>query len=236
MRRVPLAEEIRRTRPDVTDPEGAIASGLVRVDGVVVHNARSMVRPGCAIVVERPADLRGSAKLRAALDRFRVDVTGLVCVDVGASTGGFTTVLLERGATRVYAVDVGHGQLLGSLRQDDRVVNLEATNVADVTAELVPEPVGLVTIDVSYLSLGDAVSQLSGLAFERGCVLVGLVKPMFELALATAPIDEASLGIAIDRAGTAIASCGWEVVATAPSPVPGGKGAIEGFLHARVAR
>ena len=107
--------------------------------------------------------LRGSAKLAAALDAFGIDVAGRLCLDVGASTGGFTSVLLERGAARVYAVDAGHGQLLGSLRQDARCVNLEATNVGDLTVALVPDVIDLVTVDVSYLALREAVRQLSAL-------------------------------------------------------------------------
>src|SRR5688500_13810486 len=123
-------------------------------------------------------ELRGSAKLRWALDRFDVDPGGRVCLDVGASTGGFTTVLLERGATRVYAVDAGHGQLLGSLRQDPRVTNLEATNVGDLSTALVGDPIDLVTVDVSYLALSAAVAQLASVDLASGAILLGLVKPM----------------------------------------------------------
>jgi len=103
------------------------------------------------------APLRGEAKLRAALSGFGVGVTGRVCLDLGAAAGGFTRVLLEAGAARVYAVDAGFGQLLGSLRQDPRVVNLEATNVAALDTALVPDAIELVTIDVSYLALAAAV-------------------------------------------------------------------------------
>ncbi len=234
MRRITLAEELRRTRPDVVDPEAVIASGLVRVDGVVVHNPRSKVRPGCAIVVERPADLRGSAKLRAALDGFGIDVSDRICLDVGAAAGGFTTVLLERGAARVYAVDAGHGQLLGSLRQHPRVVNLEATNVADLNDVLADEAIDLVTVDVSYLPLRDAVSQLGGVRIRRGCPLVGLVKPMFELALPTAPTDDATLAEALRRAEEGIDRAGWRVRGSMPSPVTGAKGARELFVHAEL--
>ncbi|MEX2394744.1 MAG: SAM-dependent methyltransferase [Actinomycetota bacterium] len=177
--------------------------------------------------------LRGSIKLRPALDLFGIELSQKTCLDVGASTGGFTSVLLERGAARVYAVDAGHGQLLGSLRQDPRVVNLEATNVGELTDALVPDAIGLVTVDVSYLSLGLAVDQLAHLAFAPGAELIGLVKPMFELRLDHAPTDDASLEEATRLAVTAIETSGWEVVATMPSTVRGAKGAIEGFIHAR---
>jgi 23S rRNA (cytidine1920-2'-O)/16S rRNA (cytidine1409-2'-O)-methyltransferase len=178
-------------------------------------------------------ELRGSVKLRAALDAFAVDVLERIGLDVGASTGGFTTVLLERGAKHVYAVDAGHGQLLGSLRQDPRVTNLEATNVGELSRELVPDALDLVTIDVSYLSLGSAVEQLAPLAFASGADLIGLVKPMFEMRLDHAPTDDASLEEATRLAVGAIEGAGWDVVATAPSTVRGAKGAIEGFVHAR---
>ena len=179
--------------------------------------------------------LRGSAKLTAALDRFGVDVAGRVCLDVGASTGGFTSVLLERGAERVYAVDAGHGQLLGSLRQQARVVNLEATNVGTLTREHVPDPVELITVDVSYLSLRGAVEQLDGIDVVPGAELIGLVKPMFELGRSTAPTDADSLDEAVEEASEGLVGAGWDVVATMASPVTGAKGAIEGFVHARKA-
>jgi 23S rRNA (cytidine1920-2'-O)/16S rRNA (cytidine1409-2'-O)-methyltransferase len=176
--------------------------------------------------------LRGSRKLAAALDAFALDVAEKVCLDVGASTGGFTTVLLERGARRVYAVDAGHGQLLGSLRQDARVVNLEATNVGDLDRQLVGEVIGVVTVDVSYLSLREAVTQLDRLEFAPDVQLVGLVKPMFELGLGEAPTDDVRLDRAIEVATRGVEASGWTVLATMHSPVTGAKGAVEGFIRA----
>ena len=149
-------------------PAGRIAAGEVLVDGVPVTNPRSRLRAG-ARVTRRPAtSLRGSAKLRAALEAFAVDVAGRVAMDVGAAAGGFTTVLLEAGARRVYAVDAGHGQLLGSLRQDARVVNLESVNIGELDRERVPDPIDVVTIDVSYLSVAAAVTQLDRIALAPG--------------------------------------------------------------------
>lgn len=178
-------------------------------------------------------DLRGSIKLRAALDRFAVDVRGRTALDVGAAAGGFTAVLLERGADRVYAVDAGHGQLLGSLRQDRRVVNLESTNVGDLSPALVPDAVDLVTIDVSYLSLSEAIAQIGAVVLAPGADLIGLVKPMFELKLASAPGDRESLDRALAAAVAGAESAGWNVAGTMDSPVAGAKGARELFLHAR---
>lgn len=178
--------------------------------------------------------LRGGAKLAAALDTFGIEIRDTVCLDVGASTGGFTTVLLERGARRVYAVDVGHGQLLGSLRQNVRVVNLEATNVADLDLRLVPEAVDVVTVDVSYLALREAVAQLDRINIRSGAVLIGLVKPMFELGLPTAPTRTEDLDRAIELARAGLEGSGWRVGGLMHSPVRGAKGAIEGFVNARL--
>jgi 23S rRNA (cytidine1920-2'-O)/16S rRNA (cytidine1409-2'-O)-methyltransferase len=177
--------------------------------------------------------LRGEPKLRAALSGFGVLVEGRVCLDLGAAAGGFTRVLLDAGATRVYAVDAGFGQLLGSLRQDPRVVNLEATNVGALDARVIPEPIEIVTVDVSYLALAAAVAQLDRIAIAPGAELIGLVKPMFELRLATAPVDPVLVEAATVRAAAGIAAAGWQVVGTMPSPVVGGRGAVEALLHAR---
>jgi 23S rRNA (cytidine1920-2'-O)/16S rRNA (cytidine1409-2'-O)-methyltransferase len=182
------------------------------------------------------APLRGEAKLRAAIAEFGVLVADCVCLDLGAAAGGFTRVLLEAGARRVYAVDAGFGQLLGSLRQDPRVVNLEATNVAALDARLVPEAIEVVTVDVSYLALAAAVAQLDRITIAPGAELIGLVKPMFELRLATAPSDPATVAQAADRARAGIAAAGWEVLGVMPSPVLGGRGAVEALLHARRSR
>jgi len=179
------------------------------------------------------APLRGEAKLRAALDGFDVRAAGRICLDLGAAAGGFTRVLLEAGAMRVYAVDAGFGQLLGSLRQDPRVVNLEATNVAALDTRLVPDAIDVVTIDVSYLALAAAVAQLDRITIAPDAVLIGLVKPMFELRLATAPSDAISVDAATERAASGIAAAGWRVIGTMPSPVLGGRGAVEALLHAR---
>ena len=139
--------------------------------------------------------MRGEAKLAAALAALRVDVHG-TAVDVGAAAGGFTRVLLGAGAQRVYAVDAGHGQLLGSLRADPRVVNLEGVNLGVL---VIDEPVDLVTIDLSYLALADAVPQLERLDFAADAHLIALVKPMFELhAPAPPPQPERAVPLACD--------------------------------------
>lgn len=182
------------------------------------------------------APLRGEAKLHAALTGFGIDVDGRVCLDLGAAAGGFTRVLLDAGAARVYAVDVGFGQLLGSLRQDPRVLNLEATNVSKLDTRLIPEVIEVVTVDVSYLALAAAVAQLNRIELAGDADLVGLVKPMFELRLPTAPTDPLSVDEATERAAIGIEAAGWSVIGAMPSPVLGGRGAVEALLHARRAR
>jgi 23S rRNA (cytidine1920-2'-O)/16S rRNA (cytidine1409-2'-O)-methyltransferase len=177
--------------------------------------------------------LRGEVKLQAALDNFQVSVAGRVALDVGASTGGFTRVLLRAGATRCYAVDAGHGQLLGSLRCDSRVVNLESTNLGDLNRRLVPEVIGVITMDLSYLSLAFAVPQLDRIAIADDADLVVLVKPMFELGLPALPEEGVLLEKAVVRAIQGVELGRWKVLGQMESPVRGAGGAIEFFLHAR---
>jgi len=135
--RVPLRslrDELVRTHPSINDPDAAIARGAVVVDGRVVTNPASLVPVGAAITLRKDLPLRGEAKLEAALAAFDVAASGRTALDVGAAAGGFTRVLLNAGAQREYAVDAGHGQLLGSIRQDARVVNLERVNLAELNA------------------------------------------------------------------------------------------------------
>lgn len=182
---------------------------------------------------EERSPLRGEAKLEAALREFQVPVLGRVALDAGAAAGGFTAVLLRHGASRVYAVEAGFGQLLGSLRQDPRVVNLERTNLGDLDRRRVPDRVEVVSLDLSYLSLADAVPQLASLDIAGEADLVALVKPMFELHLPRPPADQARLRDALDRAIAGIEAAGWPVAGSIPSPVTGQGGAHEFLVHGR---
>jgi 23S rRNA (cytidine1920-2'-O)/16S rRNA (cytidine1409-2'-O)-methyltransferase len=228
-----LREELVRRNPRLDDPDAAIYAGRVLVDGRIVTNPASQVRPGAAIRICVPQPLRGEAKLEAALEVFAVDPRGCVALDAGAAAGGFTRVLLRHGARRVYAVDAGHGQLLGSLRQDPRVVDLEATNLGVLTPEVVPDAVDLVTLDLSYLALADAVPQLDRLRLACEVDAIALVKPQFELGLARPPGDGATIAEAVARARAGFEAAGWCVVGACESPVTGSRGAVEHLLHAR---
>jgi 23S rRNA (cytidine1920-2'-O)/16S rRNA (cytidine1409-2'-O)-methyltransferase len=237
-RLVPLAEALRAQHPGLaaTDAAAAVAEGRVTVDGRPVLGLEARVPATSPVVVAAPPRLRGSAKLAGALDHFGVAAAGRVALDAGAAAGGFTAVLLERQAARVYAVDAGHGQLRGTLRQDPRVVCLERTNLADLDRNRVPEPVDLVTLDLSYLSLAAAVPQLERVAVASGADLVALVKPMFELALPEPPTDPARLRDALHAARDAIARGPWDVVGHVESAARGARGTIEYFVHARRGR
>jgi 23S rRNA (cytidine1920-2'-O)/16S rRNA (cytidine1409-2'-O)-methyltransferase len=228
-----LRDELLRMHPSITDPDETIARGSVLVDRRPVTNPASLVREGAAITLHLDVPLRGEAKLRAALDAFALDVAGRTALDVGAAAGGFTRVLLDAGVRRVYAVDAGHGQLLGSLRQCPSVVNLEGTNLGDLTPELVPETIDVVTLDLTYLALAVAVPQLDTLHLAEPVEAVALVKPQFELGLSRPPTDDEALHAAVDRAAEGFDRAGWRVLDTIRSPVTGGRGATEFLLHAK---
>ncbi len=190
------------------------------------------------VEVPEPYVSRGGHKLAAALDRFGIDPGDRVCLDVGASTGGFTDVLLQRGARRVYALDVGRGQLAESLRADPRVVSMERFNARDLTAETLPEPVSLATMDVAFISsrllLGPVISTFRG---DRGDVVV-LVKPQFEAGRGEVPggvVRDPAVHERVVREVSATAvGLGLDVRGSIPSPVLGPEGNREFLLWARV--
>ncbi len=228
-----LIAELARRHPRLGDPGALIAGGEILVNGFPRTNPASLVNASDAITVRPQRSLRGAAKLAHALSAFGVDVDRRVGVDVGAAAGGFTQVLLAAGAARVYAVDAGHGQFRGELQQDPRVINLERTNLGQLTTELVPEPVDVVTIDLSYLSLAAAAPQLEVLDFAPAVDLIALVKPVYELGLATMPEDDRVISAAVRHAADGLEIAGWLVNAAERSPVRGARGAIEWLLHAR---
>lgn len=229
-----LLELLERKHPPVEDAEAALSEFRVTVDGAVVTNPDSMVRSDARVVVKPAKQPQGVRKLGHALDHFGIDPTDWSALDLGACTGGFTMAMLQRGASRVAAVDVGFGQLLGSLQQDERVLNLERTNVGDVTPELIGGHPHLIVVDVTKLSLREVGRQIAAAGVPApGTHLVGLVKPMFELGWGELPTTDADLAEALRQAADGLAEEGWEVVDTMQSEVRGHRGAVEFFIHAR---
>jgi 23S rRNA (cytidine1920-2'-O)/16S rRNA (cytidine1409-2'-O)-methyltransferase len=231
-RTVSVLSRVRALHPELAEPEAAIRRGRVLVEGVPALNPRRLVPADQPLVVLPDPVPRGTRKLGPTLDRLRIDVRGAVALDAGAAAGGFTSALLEAGAARVYAVDVGYGQLVGSLRQDGRVVVLERTNVADLTTEVVTKPLDLITLDLSYVSVARAVPQLHRVTLRSDAHLVALVKPMFELGVGTLPPPDRWQD-AIDHAVAGVAGAGWRVEEVVRSPILGARGAVEFFLYAR---
>jgi 23S rRNA (cytidine1920-2'-O)/16S rRNA (cytidine1409-2'-O)-methyltransferase len=212
----------------------------VRVEGAVVDKAGKAVPADASVEVvsaDHPWVSRGGVKLAAALDTFGVSPAGKRCLDVGASTGGFTHVLLERGATQVVALDVGRGQLDWRLRQDPRVVVKDGVNARYLGRGDVPGPFGLVTVDVSFISLRLVLPALVPLLAE-GADLVVLVKPQFEagrtqVSKGGVVRDPAVREEAIERVLAAARDLGLDCVARIPSPIPGPAGNVEEFAHLR---
>ena len=159
-----------------------VLAGGVSVDGIMVDKPAKLVSLDARIEIVRPASFvsRAGDKLAAALDAFHIDPRGAIGLDVGCSTGGFTDCLLQRGATRIYAIDVGYGQFEWKLRQDSRVVLLERTNIRYVDRAAVPEPIDLAVIDVSFISLTLVLPAVVYL-LNSGAMVVALVKPQFEV-------------------------------------------------------
>ena len=214
----------------------AIAAGLVTADGRVVAKAS---QPLCAdarieAVAPYPWVSRGGVKLAAALDHFRVDPAGRACLDVGASTGGFTDVLLARGARRIVAVDVGHGQLHPRIAAEPRIVSFEHRDARELAPADLDEPVSLVVADVSFISLTLVLPTMLRLTADDAD-LVALVKPQFEGAPTKKGIvrDADARAAALARVVYCLDALGWSVTGTMASPIAGGDGNIEALLHAR---
>jgi len=229
---VPLSTRIRGLVRDSHELEALIQRGELLVDGMPVRSPRAIVPAESSVVIATPKELRGREKLASALRDLRVDAADAVALDAGAAAGGFTQALLEAGVRRVYAVDVGFGQLRGSLRQDPRVVVLERTNVAELDERRIDTPVDVIAMDLSYLPVASAVDQLRDVPKAHSAQLVALIKPMFELGLPQLPA-EGRLGEAVLRAVNGVTAAGWDVVRVVESRILGSHGAVEFFLHAR---
>ncbi len=215
--------------------------------GEVYSGTQRLDKPGLTLPADTPLELkgqpqpwvsRGGVKLAHALEFFGIDPSGRVALDIGASTGGFTDVLLERGAARVYAVDVGRGQLAWKLRRDPRVVVLERTNARNLMRALVPEIIDLITCDVSFIGLEKALPAALALAAPRAW-LVALIKPQFEAGKGRVGkggvVRDAALHKEVcDRiAAWLSAQPGWRVLGLTESPILGPKGNKEFLIAGR---
>ena len=231
-----VARGLYQTRSRARD---AILRGTVMVNGAPARRPAQSLGAGDDVRIQDPGQdyvSRAALKLLHALDHFKMDVRGKTCLDLGASTGGFCQVLLERGAARVYAIDVGHGQMAIS---DPRLRVIEGLNARDVTKEHVPETVNFLTCDVSFISLLLALPPALSLA-ERGAGLVALIKPQFEVgrqALGKGGIvsDEAAKQEACQRISAFLEGAGWKVLGLATSPIAGGDGNEEFLIAAEKA-
>jgi 23S rRNA (cytidine1920-2'-O)/16S rRNA (cytidine1409-2'-O)-methyltransferase len=227
----------RGLAPSREKAQALVMAGRVRVDGAPAKKPGTAVRAEAAVeVLAGPEHVgRGAQKLIGALDAFAVDVAGRVAVDVGASTGGFTEVLLARGAARVYAVDVGRNQLHERLQADPRVVVRDRVNARALSAADVPEPCGIATVDVSFISVEKILPALLGV-LAPGADAVVLVKPQFEVGrghvgrggIVRDPEQhlEAARGVA-----AAAVRAGYGFRGACASPIPGAEGNREFFLH-----
>ena len=216
-----------------------ILAGQVLVAGHAVTKAGTAVDREAAVELlepDHPYVGRGGLKLAHALDTFTIPVTGRECLDIGASTGGFTDVLLQRGAARVVALDVGHGQIDWMLRNNPRVVVIERFNARHLTPSDLPAPVDLVVIDVSFISLRQIFPVIPAL-LQRPADIVALVKPQFE-----AGRTEVGKGVVYDAAvhqrvleevSASAAAIGLIPAGSTPSPITGQKGNVEFLLHLR---
>ncbi|AMJ59099.1 TlyA family RNA methyltransferase [Bosea sp. PAMC 26642] len=218
--------------------QAAIAAGLVTADGEVVRKASSMIAADAEIraTAPHPYVSRGGLKLEAALDAFGFDPAGCACLDIGASTGGFTDLLLRRGAARVHAVDVGHGQLHASLRSDPRVVSLEGRDVRSLSTSELGEAPALAVIDVSFISLQLVLPPVAALLAPHGRI-VALIKPQFEAGRAALKKgvvrDEAIHQKVCEEIAGLLGDLRFAVEGPIPSPITGGDGNREFLIGGR---
>jgi 23S rRNA (cytidine1920-2'-O)/16S rRNA (cytidine1409-2'-O)-methyltransferase len=222
-----------------TRAQALIMAGLVFVGERKLAKAGEMLGPDATLDVrgkDHPWVSRGGLKLDHGLQHFAMDVTGATALDVGSSTGGFTHVLLSRGASSVYAVDVGTNQLAWKLRQDPRVVVHEQTNARALTAEHIPQPIDIIVCDASFIGLSKVLDVPLGFARE-GTYLVALVKPQFEAGRAEVGKggvvrDPAVHARVCAEAAAWVEGRGWHVLGITPSPITGPEGNVEFLLGA----
>lgn len=216
-----------------------ILRGLVTIDGRIATKPAAIVADAATITVDSVSAgyvSRGAEKLVAGLEAFGIEVDQRICLDVGSSTGGFTQVLLDRGAAKVYAVDVGRAQLHEALRSDPRVVSLEETDARDLDGRMVPDRIDVVVTDLSFISLAKALGPALSLAVQ-GASLIALVKPQFEagrenIAKGGIVRDEAVRARTVNDVAAWLSQSGWLVKGRAVSPLKGGDGNEEYLIGA----
>jgi 23S rRNA (cytidine1920-2'-O)/16S rRNA (cytidine1409-2'-O)-methyltransferase len=231
----------RGLAPSRARAQALVLAGKVRVDGEIETKAGTQIGPETLIDIiepDHPWVSRGALKLAAALDEFQVSPNGVDCLDVGASTGGFTDLLLARGAKRVISLDVGRGQLDWRLRNDERVIVMEGVNARHLASIDLPFSVGLATIDVSFISLKLVVPAVAQ-HLDTGGRLICLVKPQFEagrdqVGKGGIVRNESVRRQVIDSTIHALARPGLEHIGTVPSPIKGQKGNLEELALFRV--
>jgi 23S rRNA (cytidine1920-2'-O)/16S rRNA (cytidine1409-2'-O)-methyltransferase len=215
-----------------------IGAGRVCIDGMPAAKPATAISVTAALTVEgddeRSWVSRGAHKLIGALDAFGLSVDNRRCLDAGASTGGFTEVLLDRGAREVVAVDVGYGQLAWSLRTDPRVTVLERTNVRELTVDAIGGQVDLVVADLSFISLATVLPVLTSCA-SGDADIVPMVKPQFEVGAGGVVSDPQLRADAVLAVARRAAELQWQTVGVTASPLPGPSGNVEYFLHLRAA-
>lgn len=237
--RLDLALVDRGLAPTRARARDAIARGTVTVDGRVETKPSAQVGPEVKIAIADPAAAyvaRSALKLLGALEAFALSPEGRTCLDVGASTGGFTQVLLERGGRHVTAIDVGHGQLHPRIASDSRVTSIEGLNARDLGPEHLTTPPDFVVADVSFISLTLALPPALALA-APGAIGVFLVKPQFEvgregLGKGGLVRDEATALASVERIESFVAASGWPLLGRVPSSLPGGDGNQEWLIAA----
>jgi 23S rRNA (cytidine1920-2'-O)/16S rRNA (cytidine1409-2'-O)-methyltransferase len=219
--------------------QALIIAGQVLVNGQKVEKSGSLVPGDAEIRIlggQMPYVSRGGLKLEKALREFKIEVKEKTCIDVGASTGGFTDCLLQQGAKKVYAVDVGYGQMAWKVRQDPRVVVIERTNIREIEPTLIPERSDLAVIDVSFISLEKVIPSLVRFLGPKADI-IALIKPQFEVGkeqVGKGGIvrDEAAREASKDRLAAFVAEQGFEVKGVIRSPITGQDGNVEYLMHA----
>ncbi|MBF0329056.1 MAG: TlyA family RNA methyltransferase [Nitrospirae bacterium] len=220
--------------------QALIMEGKVFVSGMPATKAGSMFEPNIAIEIkgcDMPYVSRGGLKLEAALDHFGVSPEGKAAMDVGASTGGFADCMLQRGAKKVYCVDVGYGQLAWKIRQDPRVVLIERTNFRYIENEKIPEPIDLAVIDVSFISLTLVVPKALEFLKQDG-EIIALIKPQFEVGKGEVDKggivrDELKRQVAVEKIQMHFENLSLQDIGTIQSPILGQKGNAEYLIYAR---